>query len=129
MSYADSTYYFGDEYGGSTIPDAPPELIKAQLGQASRAIDAATLYRIQDIEKLTAFQQKQIKLAVCAQADHGYQYGALSSMLGLMGSYSIGDVSMSGKSESGESAEVEHYKLCQTAIDLLMPTGLLNRGI
>ena len=128
MSYADSTFYI-DTYGGTTIPVTPPELIGSQLRLASRAVDAATMYRIRDFDELTAFQQLQVKLGVCAQADYSFQYGALSSLLGLTGSYSIGDVSMSGKSESGLSAEAEHYQLCDEAIKLLMPTGLLNRGI
>lgn len=128
MSYADSTFYI-DDYGGSTIPTASLELLEDQLKQATRAIDSATMHRIQDFDQLTPFQQMQVGLATCAQADYNYKYGSLSSMLGLMGSYSIGDVSMSGKSEASRSAESQHYRLCEEAIDFLRPTNLLARGV
>lgn len=128
MSYADSIFYIID-YGGTTIPAEPTSLIESQLKAASRAIDSAVRYKIQDFSALTEFQQQQVKLATCAQADHTYQYGALSSMLGLMGGYSIGDVSISGKGETNESVEAAHYKICDAAVDFLMPTGLLFRGV
>lgn len=128
MSYADESFYF-DDYGGTTIPDAPPELMERMLKQASRAVDRATLHRIQDFDKLTTFQREQVRMAVCAQADYNFKFGDLAAVLGLAGSYSIGDVSISGKSELGLSAEAQHYRLCDEAIDFLMPTDLLNRRV
>ena len=125
MAYCDAEYY-KDTYGGQAIPD--DDLEKA-LADASRAIDNATMYRIGELDDWPAFTQAQVKLATCAQADHAYKYGELESVLSAIDGYSIGDVSVAGKADSGKSALEQHYKVCESAISLLMPTGLLDRRL
>jgi hypothetical protein len=125
MAYCDAEYY-KDTYGGQAIPD--DDLEKA-LADASRAIDCATMYRIGELDDWSAFTQAQVKLATCAQADHAYKYGELESVSSAIGGYSIGDVSVTGKADGGKSALEQHYKLCEAAIRLLMPTGLLDRRL
>ncbi len=127
MAYCDAEYY-KDTYGGQAIPDDDLELEKA-LADASRAIDNATMYRIGELDDWPAFTQAQVKLATCAQADHAYKYGELESVSSAIGGYSIGDVSVAGKADSGKSALEQHYKVCEGAISLLMPTGLLDRRL
>ena len=129
MAYCDAEFYNG-EYGGQVIPgDGFVDALGKALNDASRAVDYATMYRIGNLEDWSAFTQKQVKLAVCAQADHAYKYGELESVSSVIDGYSIGDVSVTGKADGGKSALEQHYKLCEAAIRLLMPTGLLDRRL
>lgn len=125
MAYCDAEFYNG-EYGGRAIP---VDALDKALNDASRAVDYAAMYRIGNLEDWPAFTQKQVKLAVCAQADHAYKYGELESVSSAIDGYSIGDVSVAGKADSGKSALEQHYKVCEGAISLLMPTGLMDRRL
>ena len=125
VAYCDSEFYLND-YKGLTMSATTDEIDK-QLLHASRKVDRATSYRIVELESLPAFSQKQVKLAVCAQADHDYQYGDLEDVAAALGGYTIGDVSVSGKGNSGGNDLAGHYKLAKAAIDYLIPTGLLDR--
>ena len=126
MAYCDAEYY-KDTYGGQAIPD--DDLEKA-LADASRAIDNATMYRIGELDDWPAFTQAQVKLATCAQAEFTHQYGEMDEFLNSVGSYSIGDVSVSaGKANETRPQLVKHYGICDEAISLLMPTGLLDRRL
>ena len=123
-AYTDLTFYKGT-YGGTVIPDAdvPTYLIKGSL-----TVDRATRFQVGTLADWPAFSQNQIKLAACAQADYNYQYGELSQAMNAVGSYSVGDISVSSSQGagagsvigSGISVEAEAY---------LLPTGLLYRGV
>ena len=121
-AYADLTFYKGT-YGGTVIPDTevPEYLIKG-----SRNVDRAVAFKIGTLTDWPEFSQTQIKLAACAQADYDYQYGELSQAMSVVGSYSVGDISVSSSQSAGSltgsgiSEEAEAY---------LWPTGLLYRGV
>lgn len=121
-AYTDLTFYKGT-YGGTVIPDAD---FPAAMIRGSRDLDRATSFKIETLSEWPLFSQNQIKLAVCAQADYDYQYGELAQVAQAVGSYSIGDISVSSSqgagslTGSGISGEAEAY---------LLPTGLLYRGV
>lgn len=88
--YADKEYYM-ESYGGTVIRE---EELARQLDKASRQIDTLTFCRIREIgfERLTAFQQDQIRYVTCLLADFIYENkDELESMLS---SYGINGVSM-----------------------------------
>lgn len=113
--YADSVYY-KDTYKGTSIPDAE---LDSHLQRASDLIDQLTYFRIVDgLTSLTAFQQTQIKNAVCSQADRSYE---LNGMVEGIGSYNVGDVSVSLKDG--------FEPVSRTAMGYLRSTGLMYRGL
>lgn len=120
MSYADADFYT-NTYGGALPADAALEQL---LARASDDIDRATFGRIPaqgGLTVLSPFCQKQVQLAVCAQADYLQTTGGLSDLAGV-GSYRIGDVSLQ---LDGASALL----LAPRARGYLEPTALLYRGV
>lgn len=118
MPYVDQAFYTSD-YGGTTIPD---DELASLLSRASDAIDQLTYYRIGQrggIDSLTAFQQRQVKLAVCVQADFVY---SVVDMPDWVKSYSVGSVSVS-------KADKASTKFSPQCLDYLRPTNLVNRGL
>ena len=126
MAYCDAEFY-NSEYGGQVIP--VEDVLGKALNDASRAVDYAVMHRIGNLEDWPVFTQKQVKLAVCTQADHTYKRGDAGESLSAISGYSIGDVSVTMKADEGKSALEQHYKVCESAISLLMPTGLLDRRL
>jgi hypothetical protein len=116
MPYADSTYY-ATTFLGDVIPTAQQA---KWLQRASDDIDMLTYNRIvaSGINSLSAMQQMQIKKATCYQAEHLFNYGDMATV--GIGSYSVGDVSVSLQKDMQYSAQ---------AIKALMPTGLTNRRL
>lgn len=129
MAYADLAFYT-DEFQGEAIDDTELTVL---LERASRAIDRATYYRIGQVawDEWPAFTQKQIKLACCAEAAALFDLEQGEGVLEIVGSYSIGDVSVSAKAEPDDPTRTlaEHYALSTEALGLLMPTGLLDRRV
>ena len=125
VGYCNSEFYT-DEYKGSAIPADSQE---QALLHASLSIAMACNYRIGNLMDWPAFTQQQVKLATCTQAEYEYKYGDLEDHLGAIGSYSIGDVSVSANSGNTKSVLERHYKLSNKAISYLMPTGLLDRRL
>lgn len=117
MSYATEEDY--KQYGKGIIPSH--ELDKA-LARASDQIDTITYNRIvqRGFENLTPFQQENVKKAVCIQADFNHEYGEYLSV--PMGSFSAGSISWSFDQGINRQISTE-------VINLLLPTGLANRGI
>ncbi len=105
-----------------SLPDLP-----ALLERASDQVDAMCFGRIQSrgMERLTQYQQEQIKKAVCKHAAFLHFYGdALESPLE---SYGINGVSMSFSpnrviTQGGTTTSCEVYSL-------LLKTGLAYRGV
>lgn len=125
MSYSNYECY-KNEYGG-LIPEV--DFLKA-LPKATRAVDKATQHRIGELKSWPAFTQEKVRLAECAQADFIAQYGDTVDFLNTVGHYSIGDVSVSaGEGAGSASALSKHYGLCEEAVQLLLPTGLLDRRL
>lgn len=115
MGYVDTEFY-KKTYMGNTIPDKE---LQSALDKASREVDILTRMRIKTlggIENLSDFEQTQVKLAVCSQAD----YNQVSFSLGGVNSYSIGDVSVS------VSDEGKYDKAC---VSYLSSTRLMYRGL
>lgn len=116
MGYVDSKFY-KETYHGNSIPDAN---LQNMLDRASRDIDILTRMRIKKFggfNKLSSFEQIQVQLAVCSQAD----YLQVKSSVEGVSSYSIGDVSVSMK----ESTDT-YDKGC---ISYLNATRLMCRGL
>lgn len=109
-------------YGEGLI--STEELSKA-LSRASDQIDSLTYNRIvaTKFERLSTFQQLNIKKAVCQQADFVYKYGDFLNM--PLSGYSAGSTSMSFKAVEGGGG----IKTSDVVINLLMPTGLTDRRL
>ena len=116
--YVDSAYY-RDTFKGITIPDAD---IDSYLTKATRNIDQLTYFRIvrKGFANITAFQQDYIKMAVCEQADHLYNYGDILSP--NLDGYSVGGNSV----KFGSNVDMRYSRV---ALDYLLVTGLTYRGL
>lgn len=119
MSYADITYY-KTVYNGTTVPDAK---LGEFLAQASDDIDQLSYSEIVKgggFNLLTPFQQRQVQMATCFQADHLYNYG---DMVGsILKGYSAGDNSV----QFGGNQDIRYSR---RVLDYLTPTNLLYRGL
>ena len=90
MGYVDSEFY-KNTYNGNSIPD---DILQGMLDKASMDVDRLTRMKIKKFggfSQLSEFEQLQVQLAVCSQAEHLH----LKSSLEGVSSYSIGDVSVS----------------------------------
>lgn len=90
MGYVGIEFY-KNIYHGNSIPD---DKLQGMLDRASADVDTLTRRRIHKFggfEQLSEYEQLQVQMAVCHQADYVY---TKASMEGLS-SYSIGDVSVS----------------------------------
>lgn len=119
MSYV-TTEFYKNTYHGNSIPDAE---LQSRLDRASMDVDIIThrkIYKLGGFEKLSKFEQLQVQLAVCSQAEYTY---TKESMRGIS-SYSIGDISV------GVDAEVfspSDYGLA--CMQHLNATRLTYRGL
>ncbi|MCI6603033.1 MAG: hypothetical protein MSC43_02390 [Clostridiales bacterium] len=125
--YCDQNFYEQD-YHGKAI--AAADLLKT-LTEATYLIDTATNGMIGNLKDWPEYTQKRVKMATCAQADYSHEYGDIEESLGILGGYTIGDVSVSsgGGGKQSQDPLVRHYRLCQKAITYLLPTGLLDRRL
>lgn len=120
MAYADTDFYI-NTYGG-TLPAGTA--LENLLARATDDIDSAVYGHIGaqgGFAALTAFCQRQVQFAVCAQADHLQAAGGLADLAGV-DSYQVGDVSL--KLQSGSFP-----RLAPRARRYLEPTSLLCRGV
>ena len=116
--YADETFY-KEVYFGKVIPDAD---LDSFLSRASDAVDQLTFFNIPKkggIDELTSFQQRQVRIAVCEQAD--FMYG-VQEMPTWVQSYSVGSVSVSRKNDASA-------RYSQNAIAYLRVTNLMYGGL
>ncbi|GIO34351.1 hypothetical protein J2TS6_54920 [Paenibacillus albilobatus] len=120
MSYATAADY--DRYGDGLI--SADKLEKA-LDRASDQIDRLTYNRIVawGFDNLTPFQRTNVIKAVCQQADFIFKYGDYLIM--PLSGYSAGSTSMTFKAVTGAGG----VQTTDAVLDLLMPTGLTNRGL
>lgn len=119
MAYATEADYA--LYGDGSIPT--DQLDKA-LERASDQIDRLTYNRIvaRGIDSLSPFQRGRVVKAVCQQADFTFKYGDYLTM--PLSGYGAGSISMSFKTAEG----VGGIQTTDEVINLLLPTGLTNRG-
>ena len=118
--YADYAYY---KANGGMVSERE---ITPKLATASDNIDVLTFYRIHGIgwEKLTKFQQAQIKKACCTQAD--FLYDNEDAVNSALEHYSINGVTM----KFGNAALyeiVQGVPFSNAAMGLLRSTGLATR--
>jgi hypothetical protein len=116
MGYATVEFY-KNTYHGNSIPDAE---LTSMLDKASNDVDRITRMKIKRLggfSQLSEFEQLNVQLAVCSQADHLH----LKSSLHGVSSYSIGDVSV-----NLEKAVDDYDKGC---VAYLSSTRLLYRGL
>lgn len=116
MGYVTADFY-KNTYLGDSIPI---DRIQDMLDKASLDIDTLTRMKIKQrggFESLSSFEQIQVKLAVCSQAEHRY----LKASLEGVSSYSIGDISV-----SMEEASESYGKGCIAYLNL---TNLMYRGL
>lgn len=115
MGYVTVDFY-KNNYNGNSIPD---EDLQSELDKASMAVDRLTRMKIKKLGgfgRLSEFEQHQVQMAVCSQADHTY---TKASTKGLS-SYSVGDISVSfGESSSYDSE----------CVSCLNSTRLMYRGL
>lgn len=123
MSYATPQDY--KQYGGGLIPD---EELERALSRASDQIDSLTYNRIvaRGFDNLTPFQQTNVKKAVCLQADFNRQYGDYLAI--PMGGFSAGSISWNFQ-KGDDSQGGGGVKASDDVMNLLLPTGLANRGL
>lgn len=116
MGYVTPEFYKG-EYHGNSIPD---DLLQSMLERASRDIDMLTrmkIHKFGGFSQLSEFEQKQVQIATCCQAD----YLHLKASLDGVSSYNIGDVSVS----YGETVD----KYDKDCVAYLNATRLTYRGL
>ncbi|MEK4512864.1 hypothetical protein [Paenibacillus sp. FSL K6-2524] len=119
MAYATTADY--DRYGDGSIP---AEQLDKALDRATDQVDRLTYNRIvaRGFDSLSPFQRTNVIKAVCQQADFTFKYGEYLTM--PLSGYSAGSTSMSFKATTGAGG----VQTTDAVIDLLMPTGLANRG-
>lgn len=116
MSYVTADFY-KKTYHGNSIPD---DKLQSMLDKASMDVDIITrrkIHKLGGFSKLSEFEQNQVQLAVCSQAD----YRHLKTSLEGVSSYNIGDVSM-----SFDKATDTYDRDC---ISYLNATRLMYRGL
>ncbi|MGM1047605.1 MAG: hypothetical protein ACQEXX_15830 [Bacillota bacterium] len=120
MAYATTEDY--ELYGDGLIPT---DQLEKALDRASDQIDRLTYNRIVacGFDNLTPFQRTNVVKAVCQQTDFIYKYGDYLTM--PLSGYSAGSTSMTFKAVTGAGG----VQTTEVVIDLLMPTGLSNRGL
>lgn len=120
MTYATPKDY--EKYGDGLIP---VDNMEKELSRASDQIDSLTYNRINasGFEKLTLFQQSNVKKAVCQQSDFVYQYGDFLNM--PIAGYSAGSISLSFKAVEGAGG----IKTSESVYNLLKSTGLTDRRL
>jgi len=120
MTYATTDDY--DRYGDDLIP---ADKVEKALDRASDQIDRLTYNRIVacGFDNLTPFQRTSVTKAVCQQADFVFKYGDYLTM--PLSGYSAGSTSMTFKATTGAGG----VHTTEAVLDLLMPTGLTNRGL
>lgn len=90
MGYVTAEFY-KNTYHGNSIP---ADKLQSMLDKASMDVDLITrrkIHKLGGFSKLSEFEQQQVQMAVCSQAD----YRQLKTSLEGVSSYSIGDLSMS----------------------------------
>lgn len=124
ISYADYEFYTNDYHGVSFISQDEARKV---LNRASDAVRQAIRYKDETMTP-TTFQEEHLKRATCLTADFFNETGSSGAVTSGVSGYSIGDVNMQLGGESDKGA-METYGVPQRAVDELIVTGYLYRGI
>lgn len=114
-----STVYTGTEADEASFP--------ALCARAADVVGAMTRWK--DPETMTAFQLTLYKKAVCAQVDYFAVNGLESVAGGSDRGFTVGKVSVTGKSASTIRTGVMSANVSPMAIAFLEQTGLLYPGV
>ena len=117
------------DYHGEDIPS--DEFLR-YAARASEAVDAATggrIVRAGGPAALSEYEQAQVKLACCAQAEYLFLQGADAALDGVAtGGYQIGKTYLYANSNSSASGRLAGG-LCRKAWHALAAAGLLDAGV
>lgn len=119
MGYVTADFY-KNTYHGNSIPD---DKLQDMLDKASMDVDLITrrkIHKLGGFDELSEFEQLQVQLAVCFQADYSYNREFMSGV----SSYSIGDVSVGV--DGGEAYNRTYDKACMLYLN---STRLIYRGL
>lgn len=124
MGYADKSYY-KEKYHGTVLPE--DDTIDVKLDRASDQMDTLSYNRIvgRGFDNLTAYQQDQIRKAVCAHADFVEEYGAYFSS--PLSGFSAGSLSVSF--DAGAVVARNGVKTSCEAYGYLQKSGLATRRL
>lgn len=118
--------YYTDTWHGSF--DGTTEELTLLLSRATDTIDNAIFLTGYTVDTVPTTWQDRVYKAVCSQADYIDSNGGVDSMTdGSYGSVSLGKFSYSANSKTGGTSN--STSLCDMAVNYLLPTGLLYRGV
>ena len=122
----DYAYYTG-EYMGTEADEASFPALNAH---ASRIIGAMTRWQVDEdtIDRLPSLIRTMYRLAVCSQIDFLALNGVESISGGSDNGFTVGKVSVSGSSESGDGFGSKKF-YSPRAISFLERAGLLGRNV
>lgn len=121
--YVDFTFYSGT-YMGDLLTESSANGL---LQRASDNIDSMTFNRIvaMGFDRLTLFQQTNLKKAVCAQADFLFGDGDSS----LENAKSPKSFTLSKMQIDFGGVSLENAQTCRRTLQYLRPTGLMVRSM
>ncbi len=117
--------YYRDNWNGSF--NGTDEELTQLLSRASDVINNIIALSGYTIETVPDVLEERVKKSICAQADYIDNNGGVNFMSECnMGAMSLGKFSYSGiGNDSGSASGI----MCRQALDYLLPTGLLYRGV
>lgn len=130
MPYIDASYYL-DDFKGE--PAATPDELDKLIARASDLIDQVTGYHIKDFDKLPIFVQDLVKKATAYQVEFYILNGGAAAVdsgeASDLTSVTVGAFSYSGGGQSSSGSASNAGRVSPSALECLVPTGLLYRGI
>lgn len=119
--------YYTDTYKGN---EATQTSFPALYAHASRIIGAMTRWQVTDenFSEFPSLVQTQYKLALCSQIDFLAINGTDEMNSGESGGWTVGKVTVHGKSDSGKGGAMSAY-ISPAAILYLEQTGLMYPGV
>ena len=117
--------YFTDDYLGVGVAETDFPRIEMR---AEEAVDNLTRGALENFDSMPSAVQELVKKAICAQVEY---YGAYSTEVGFKAEdegFTVGKVSVSGSSESGDGFGSKKF-YSPRAISFLERAGLLGRNV
>lgn len=117
--------YFTNDYLGVGVAEADFPRIEMR---AEEAVDNLTRGALENFNSMPSAVQGLVKKAICAQVEY---YGAYSTEVGFKAEdegFTVGKVSVSGSSESGDGFGSKKF-YSPRAISFLERAGLLGRNV
>ena len=119
--------YYSSVYMGNEADEASFPTLAAH---AHRIIDAMARWQVneENFSSFPGFVQKMYKLAVCSQIDFLAIEGIDSLNSGDSGGFTVGKVTVHGKSGTGKAGAMSAY-ISGAAVDYLEQSGLMNPSV